>query len=167
MPSIPIIMPQLGESIAEAAIINFLVKPGDTSTADQDLIEVETNKATMTVTSPCSGRVEKFTVQLNESYAVGDVLGQIEVTDEEAARLGLDVPAPGKHPTRNPTPGPSPNPGRTSAAVAWNPPCAACPCRPTRRVRVIFRRGSRRAWTNSVCTPPTWRASPAAVRPGA
>ena len=93
---IPIIMPQLGESIAEAAIINFLVKPGDTVATDQDLIEVETNKATMTVTSPGSGRVEKFTVQLNESYAVGEVLGQIEVTVEEARRLGLDVPAAGK-----------------------------------------------------------------------
>ncbi|MDD5140500.1 MAG: 2-oxo acid dehydrogenase subunit E2 [Verrucomicrobiales bacterium] len=96
MPSIPIIMPQLGESIAEAAIINFLVQPGDNVLADQDLIEVETNKATMSVTSPCSGRVEKFTVQLNESYAVGAVLGQIEATKEEAARLGLDVPAPVK-----------------------------------------------------------------------
>src|SRR5277367_1418461 len=94
---IPIIMPQLGESIAEAAIISFLVKPGDNVEADQNLIEVETNKATMTVTSPCSGRIEKFTVQLNESYAVGEVLGQIEATKEEAARLGLDVPAPGKN----------------------------------------------------------------------
>ena len=93
MPSIPIIMPQLGESIAEAAIINFLVKPGDIVTTDQDLIEVETNKATMTVTSPGSGRIVEFTVQLNESYAVGEVLGQIEVTVEEAGRLGLDVPA--------------------------------------------------------------------------
>jgi pyruvate/2-oxoglutarate dehydrogenase complex dihydrolipoamide acyltransferase (E2) component len=91
MPQIPIIMPQLGESIAEAAIINFLVQPGDSVKADQDLIEVETNKATMTVTAPCSGRMEKFSVQLNESYAVGAVLGQIEATKEEAARLGLDV----------------------------------------------------------------------------
>src|ERR1019366_498237 len=48
---IPIIMPQLGESIAEANIINFLVKPGDNVEADQDLIEVETDKATMTVAS--------------------------------------------------------------------------------------------------------------------
>ena len=50
----------------------------------------------MTVTSPCSGRIEKFTAQLNESYAVGAVLGQIETTQEEAARLGLDVSAPAK-----------------------------------------------------------------------
>ncbi len=96
MPRIPIIMPQLGESIAEANIINFLVKPGDTVEAGQDLIEVETNKANMNVTAPCRGRVEAFTVQLNESYAVGAVLGHIEATAEEAVRLGLDVPAPVK-----------------------------------------------------------------------
>ena len=96
MPQIPIIMPQLGESIAEAAIINFLVKPGDQVEGGQDLIEVETNKATMTVTAPCGGRIEKFSAQLNESYAVGDVLGKIEASKEEAARFGLDLPAPTK-----------------------------------------------------------------------
>jgi len=96
MPQIPIIMPQLGESIAEAKIVDFLVKPGDTVQADQDLIEVETNKATMAVTSPCRGRLEKLTAQLKESYPVGAVLGQIEATQEEAVRLGLDVPAPVK-----------------------------------------------------------------------
>ncbi|HZL12705.1 MAG TPA: dihydrolipoamide acetyltransferase family protein [Verrucomicrobiae bacterium] len=90
---IPIIMPQLGESIAEANIINFLVQPGDTVEADQNLIEVETNKATMTVTSPCSGKIEKFTAQLNESYAVGATLGKIEITDDEAVRMGLDLSA--------------------------------------------------------------------------
>ncbi len=93
---IPIIMPQLGESIAEAAIINFLVQPDDHVEADQDLIEVETDKATMTVASPCKGRIVKFTAQLNESYAVGAALGQIEVTNEEAAHMGLDVSAPPK-----------------------------------------------------------------------
>ena len=40
MPHVPIIMPQLGESIAEARIVQFLVKPGDQIEADQDLIEV-------------------------------------------------------------------------------------------------------------------------------
>ena len=96
MPQISIIMPQLGESIAEAAIINFLVQPGDQVEGGQDLIEVETNKATMTVTAPCGGRIESFSAVLNESYAVGDVLGKIEVTAEEAKRFGLDVPAPAK-----------------------------------------------------------------------
>jgi len=96
MPAISIIMPQLGESIAEANIIGFLVKPGDTVEAGQDLIEVETNKASMTVTSPCGGRIEKITAQLNESYPVGATLGRIETTEAEVARLGLEVSAPAK-----------------------------------------------------------------------
>jgi pyruvate/2-oxoglutarate dehydrogenase complex dihydrolipoamide acyltransferase (E2) component len=96
MPAIHIIMPQLGESIAEARIVQFLVQPGDTVEADQDLIEVETDKATMTVASPCRGRLENFSAQLDESYAVGDTLGQIEATPEEAARLGLDAVAPAR-----------------------------------------------------------------------
>lgn len=85
-------MPQLGESIAEATIVNWLVKEGATVAADQDVAEVETNKATMNVAAPCGGRVEKWLAKLNESYAVGAVLGQLEVTVEEAARIGLDEP---------------------------------------------------------------------------
>jgi pyruvate/2-oxoglutarate dehydrogenase complex dihydrolipoamide acyltransferase (E2) component len=94
MPRIPIIMPQLGESIAEATIINFLVKAGDKVSADQDVIEVETNKATMNVTAPCPGAVENFSAKLSESYPVGAILGYIEASKEDAARLGLDAPLP-------------------------------------------------------------------------
>jgi pyruvate/2-oxoglutarate dehydrogenase complex dihydrolipoamide acyltransferase (E2) component len=94
MPSIPIIMPQLGESIAEATVVNLLVRVGDQVRTDQDLVEVETNKATMNVTSPCPGHVEKFLVKLNESYPVGAVLGYLEASKEDAARLGLDAPVP-------------------------------------------------------------------------
>jgi pyruvate/2-oxoglutarate dehydrogenase complex dihydrolipoamide acyltransferase (E2) component len=91
MPQVPIIMPQLGESIAEAAIVSYLVKPGDTVEIDQDIIEVETNKATMNVVSPARGRIETLSAKLNESYPVGAVLGQIQISQEEAARLGLDT----------------------------------------------------------------------------
>ena len=96
MHSIPIIMPQLGESIAEATVMNFLVKEGDKVTTHQDVIEVETNKATMNVAAPCPGRVQKFLVQLNESYPVGAILGYLEVSREDADRLGLEVTEPGK-----------------------------------------------------------------------
>ena len=89
-------MPQLGESIAEARIVNFLTQSGNSISADQNLIEVETDKATMTVTAPCAGKIEKFTAQLNESYAVGAVLGYIEATKEEVERSGLDIPPPAK-----------------------------------------------------------------------
>ncbi|MBM3834692.1 MAG: 2-oxo acid dehydrogenase subunit E2 [Verrucomicrobia bacterium] len=105
MPQIPIIMPQLGESIAEATVINLLVKVGDEIDADQDVIEVETNKATMNVTAPCRGRVQKFLVNLNESYPVGAVLGYLEVSRENAARLGLDSPTTDKADDKGQTPG--------------------------------------------------------------
>lgn len=93
MPQIPIIMPQLGESIAEATVVRLLVKPGDEVKTDQDVMEVETNKATMNVPTPCPGRVEKILVKVDESYPVGAVLGYLEVSAETAARLGLDKPA--------------------------------------------------------------------------
>ena len=94
MPQIPIIMPQLGESIAEAAVISLLLQPGASVEADQDVLEVETNKATMNVTAPCRGTISKFLVKLNESYSVGTVLGYVEATSEEMERLGLDQPSP-------------------------------------------------------------------------
>lgn len=94
MKQIPIIMPQLGESIAEATIINFLIAVGDEVSPDQDIIEVETNKATMNVSAPGRGVVRKLTAKLNESYPVGAVLGYVEVSAEEMERLGLDHPAP-------------------------------------------------------------------------
>ena len=94
MPQIPIIMPQLGESIAEATVIGFLAKAGDTVEADQDIVEVETNKATMNVSSPARGQVREWIAKPNESYAVGEVLGYLAVTKEEAERFGLDTPTP-------------------------------------------------------------------------
>src|ERR1041385_6372825 len=97
MPQIPIIMPQLGESIAEAVIVSFLVQSGQPVEADQDLIEVETNKATMNVASPCRGKVKNFLVKPGESYPVGAVLGYLEASREDVARVGLDVPAPEKN----------------------------------------------------------------------
>ena len=87
-------MPQLGESIAEATIINFLVKIGDKVSPDQDVIEVETNKATMNVAAPCPGVLEVICAKLNESYPVGATLGYVEATKEDAARFGFDDSAP-------------------------------------------------------------------------
>lgn len=90
MPRIPIVMPQLGESIAEATIIAFNVSIGDEVECDQDALEVETQKAVMGVTSPCSGRIVEWSAQIQQSYAVGEILGFVECTMEEAQRLGLD-----------------------------------------------------------------------------
>lgn len=87
-------MPQLGESIAEATVVTILVKPGQEVHADQDLLEVETSKATTTVTSPANGRLEKLVAVQNETYPVGAELGYIAVTEEVARELGLDTTPP-------------------------------------------------------------------------
>ena len=90
-------MPQLGESIAEATVLSLLVQEGDPVRVDQDVLEVETSKATLNVAAPCPGRVHKWLVKLNESYPVGAVLGYLDTSQEDAVRLGLDAPAPEKN----------------------------------------------------------------------
>jgi pyruvate/2-oxoglutarate dehydrogenase complex dihydrolipoamide acyltransferase (E2) component len=94
MPQVPIIMPQLGESIAEATIVDIKVKPGDEVVDDQEIIDVETNKAVMGVTTPCKGRIDRIAVQLNETYPVGAVLGYVEASEENAARFAKHAPPP-------------------------------------------------------------------------
>ncbi|MBE2203337.1 MAG: 2-oxo acid dehydrogenase subunit E2 [Chthoniobacterales bacterium] len=86
----PILMPQLGESIAEATIIRVLFKEGDPVPADADLMEVETNKAVMSVTAPCAGTLGQILAETGQSYPVGATLGHIEVSPEDARRLGLE-----------------------------------------------------------------------------
>ena len=96
MPQVPIIMPQLGESIAEATVVDIKVKPGEEVVVDQEIIDVETNKAVMGVTTPCKGKIDKISVQLKETYPVGAVLGYVEASEEDAARFKKTTPEPPK-----------------------------------------------------------------------
>src|SRR5580704_2072549 len=92
MPKVPIIMPQLGESIAEATVVRLTVNVGDQIETDQEVIEVETNKAVMSVTTPCKGLIESITAEVNETYPVGSTLGYIEASLEDAERLNAPEP---------------------------------------------------------------------------
>ena len=91
MPTVPILMPQLGESIAEATIIRLGVSVGDAVRTDQEIIEVETNKAVMGVTTLCDGIVSEIRAEEGISYSVGTLLGLLDVTEEEVARTGVDT----------------------------------------------------------------------------
>jgi len=117
MPRIPIIMPQLGESIAEATVVTIPVKVGGTVESDADILEVETNKATMAVAAPCAGRVAEWSVEVGQSYAVGATLGFLEVTEEEARRAGLDAPAPALHAEETRHPASSSATGKKTSGV--------------------------------------------------
>ncbi len=85
-------MPQLGESIAEATVKEFLVSVGDAIVAGQDIFQVETDKALMEVTTPCPGTIAEIIVEAEESYAVGSTLAYIEATEEDAEKSGLLKP---------------------------------------------------------------------------
>ncbi len=98
MPKVPIIMPQLGESIAEATVVRLTVKVGEQIESDQEVIEVETNKAVMSVTTPCKGFLESITAEVNETYPVGSTLGYIEASVEDAERLNAAQPPVTTHP---------------------------------------------------------------------
>ncbi|GAA5483506.1 2-oxo acid dehydrogenase subunit E2 [Haloferula sargassicola] len=91
MPTVPILMPQLGESIAEATVIRIDIAPGGSVDADQEVIEVETQKATMGVTTLCRGTVREILAVEGETYAVGSTLGLLDVTEEEVARTGVET----------------------------------------------------------------------------
>ncbi len=91
MPTVPILMPQLGESIAEATVVRLGIAPGDSVRADQEIIEVETNKAIMGVTTLCHGIVAEIRAQEGVSYSVGTLLGLLDVTPEEVTRTGVDT----------------------------------------------------------------------------
>jgi pyruvate/2-oxoglutarate dehydrogenase complex dihydrolipoamide acyltransferase (E2) component len=89
MPSIPILMPQLGESIAEATVVRVLKPTGTEVKADEEIFEVETNKATMTVIAPVPGQIEMIAAEVGTSYAVGARLAMLQVSEESALTLGI------------------------------------------------------------------------------
>ncbi len=71
-------LPELGENIESADIINVLVKEGDTITKDQAVIEIETDKATIEVPSSVEGKITKLLVKTGDKVKVGAVILMIE-----------------------------------------------------------------------------------------
>ena len=83
---VPILMPQLGESIAEATIRDVKIEIGQSVDADEDILEVETEKAMMEVTTPCPGQILEIIAKIDTSYPVGAILGYIEAIEEYAQK---------------------------------------------------------------------------------
>ena len=79
-------MPQLGESIAEATIRDVKIEIGQSVNADEDILEVETEKAMMEVTTPCPGQILEIIAKIDTSYPVGAILGYIEASEEYAQK---------------------------------------------------------------------------------
>lgn len=73
-----IIMPQLGESIAEGTVVKWLFPVGDLVQKDQPLLEVETEKVTLEIPSPATGRLTEVLVKQGATVPVGTLLARID-----------------------------------------------------------------------------------------
>ena len=86
---IPILMPQLGESIAEATVKEIKIDVGQTVKTDEEILEVETEKAMMEVTTPCPGKIVEVLAEVDVSYPVGSTLGYLEVDESTADKINI------------------------------------------------------------------------------
>lgn len=79
-------VPTLGESVTEATIAQWYKKPGDAVSADEPIVELETDKVTVEVPAPASGTLGDLLVKEGDTVEVGTLLGQIEEGDGAAAK---------------------------------------------------------------------------------
>ena len=82
--------PDVGEGIAEGEIVRWLVKEGDSVKEDQDLLEVETDKALLTLNSPYTGKVTRLHGKEGDIIKVGDVLTTVDAGGEEGTVTGAE-----------------------------------------------------------------------------
>jgi pyruvate dehydrogenase E2 component (dihydrolipoamide acetyltransferase) len=112
-------VPDIGD-FKEVAVIELLVKPGDTVKAEQSLITVESDKASMEIPSSHAGTVKELKVALGDKVGEGSVVLLLEAAGAAAA-----APAPSPAPTPAPAPAPAPAAAAPSPAPAAGPPGSA------------------------------------------
>ena len=118
--AVDVVLPELGEGVDSGDVLEILVSEGDQVTRDQGLLELETDKATVTVPSEVSGTVSKILVTVGQTVAKGEVVVQIEAGDSAPAA----APAPA-------TPEPAPAPPAPAPAPAAPEPTQAAQPAPT------------------------------------
>ncbi|TFB53098.1 biotin/lipoyl-containing protein, partial [Cryobacterium tagatosivorans] len=86
------LLPDLGEGLTEAEIVNWLVSPGDTIAIDQPVVEVESAKSIVELPSPFGGVVEKLFGEVGEVIHAGSVLLTVADASASAAPAPATVP---------------------------------------------------------------------------
>jgi pyruvate dehydrogenase E2 component (dihydrolipoamide acetyltransferase) len=115
-------LPDVGEGIAEAEIVEYLVKEGDAVKSDQPVVRIETDKAVVELPSPVSGTVVEIPFKPGDTASVGDALLIIETEAGAAA-------APSKKPAEKAPEKPA-EPARPAVEAKPSPPKpAAAPAR--------------------------------------
>jgi 2-oxoglutarate dehydrogenase E2 component (dihydrolipoamide succinyltransferase) len=123
MARIDVIMPQMGESIAEGTISKWIKQVGDEVKRDEPIFEISTDKVDAEIPAPNAGILAEILVQQGATVAVNTVVARIE-TEKGAA-----VAAPAAPSAAPASPAPAVPPGPKPAA---SPPAVAEPARPAR-----------------------------------
>lgn len=89
--SIRVVMPQMGESLAEGTLVRWLKAPGDLVARDEPLFEISTDKVDTDVPSPSAGVLREVLVAEGQTVAVGTALAVIETPD--SGRQTADINA--------------------------------------------------------------------------
>src|SRR3954466_9238561 len=111
-----VVMPQMGESIAEGTIVRWIKKVGDNVDRDEPLFEISTDKVDAEIPSPGAGVLREIKVKEGETVPVNSVVAVIGAAGEAAA-----TPAAGVPEAAFARPGSGPRTGAAAAA----PPAAA------------------------------------------
>ena len=90
--TVQITLPEMGESVTEGTVLEWLKSEGDAVEADEGVVEVSTDKVDAEVPAPASGVLKRILVQPDETVPTGTVLGEIEVNG--AAPAGGNGGAP-------------------------------------------------------------------------
>lgn len=123
-----VVMPQMGESIAEGTIVKWLKKPGDVVEKDEPLFEISTDKVDAEIPSPSSGVLQEILVGEGNTVEVNSIVARI-VAAGEGAKPAPPAAAPAPPKAAAPPPAPSPAPAASAPKAAPSPPSS--PPRPT------------------------------------
>ncbi|HEY7499776.1 MAG TPA: dihydrolipoamide acetyltransferase family protein [Vicinamibacterales bacterium] len=118
-----VVMPQMGESIAEGTIVRWIKKVGDQVDRDEPLFEISTDKVDAEIPSPAAGRLSEIKVKEGETVPVNSVVAVIGAAGEAAAAPGPSVPEAAVGQPERPVPAKAaapaaPAPATTSAEPA-------------------------------------------------
>jgi 2-oxoglutarate dehydrogenase E2 component (dihydrolipoamide succinyltransferase) len=124
-----VIMPQMGESIAEGTITKWLKKVGDSVQRDEPIFEISTDKVDAEIPSPVAGTLLEIKVGEGQTVAINTVVARIGEAGEQpaasAAAPAAKAPEPpraAEQPKPAPPPPPPPPPARPAEAAAPAPP---------------------------------------------
>jgi pyruvate dehydrogenase E2 component (dihydrolipoamide acetyltransferase) len=78
-------LPDIGEGVTEGEIVNWLVQDGDAVAENQEMVEVMTDKATVTIGAPKAGKVSERRFKVGDTVPVGEVLIVLDLSGGGAA----------------------------------------------------------------------------------